>query len=474
MKIFLIVPPNLHYIEPYAYIAADKSNTMRPCLGLLYVAAAVQPIPGIDIRIIDASAEDRSLTALEELMARESPDMVGFSVLTFNLLNCMEVSRIVRKCNPRTKICFGGWHPTLYPQETIAFDFVDYIVIGEGERTFSELVKIHLEKYSTLEQKLCGINGLGYKSLDGSPVINPPREVIKNLDELPFPAYDLVDATKYSHLLAYSSHVVNIMTSRGCPQKCIFCDLRHTPYRYRSPGNILEEIQFWASRGVKEFFIQDDNFTINRKRAIEFCRLLIDARLDIKYKISSRVDYIDDELSAYLWKSGCYSIYFGVESGSQRVLDYLEKGITIQDIKQSFQSARKFKISCSAYIMIGVPLEVQQDIDMTMNLIKEIKPDHLHCSICTPMPRTWLYSKLLEEGKIKNDYWLDFAKKPDPNFKTPFASPVFSAEELRRMQNAIQRQFYFSPRIIMREIIKTRGFKQFSTKARMAFRMLLH
>jgi anaerobic magnesium-protoporphyrin IX monomethyl ester cyclase len=474
MKIFLIVPPNLHYIEPYAYIKADKSNTIRPCLGLLYVAAAVKDISGIDIRIIDANADELSLEKLEELITKESPDMVGFSVLTFNLLNCMDVSRIVRKCNPQTKICFGGWHPTLYPQETLAFDFVDFIVIGEGELTFTDLIKIFNNNKPPTEKELSGIKGLGYKLSDGSIMINPPREVVKNLDDLPLPAYDLLDTTKYFNLLACSGQSVNIMTSRGCPHRCVFCDLRRTTYRYRTPGNILEEINFWVAKGVQEFFIQDDNFTIDRKRTIEFCRLLTDANLNIKYKISSRVDCIDDEICQHLKKSGCYRIYFGVESGSQKVLDCLEKGITIQHIKTAFQAAHKHDIDCCAYVMIGVPSETEEDIRLTRSLLKDIKPNHLHCSICTPMPRTYLYGKLMEDGVITNDYWLDFAKKPAPSFKTPFASQLYSAEELRRMQNAIQKQFYLNPRIILHEILKTRGLKQFTAKSKMALKMLFH
>jgi anaerobic magnesium-protoporphyrin IX monomethyl ester cyclase len=474
MKILLIVPPNLHYIEPYAYIEADKSNTIRPYLGLLYVAAAVKNIPGINIRIIDANADELSMEDMEDLIVKESPDMVGFSVLTFNLLNCRELSKIVRKCNPQTKICFGGWHPTLYPQETLAFDFVDLIVIGEGEWTFRDLVKIYEENKSPSEEALSKIEGLGYKLADGHIIINSPRAVVKNLDDLPLPAYDLVDTTKYSHLLACSGQAVNIMTSRGCPHRCVFCDLRRTMYRYRAPVNILDEIRFWVERGIKEFFIQDDNFTINRKKTIEFCRLLTDANLNIKYKISSRVDCIDDEICQYLKDSGCYRIYFGVESGSQKVLDYLEKGITIQQIKKAFQAAHTHDIDCCAYIMIGVPSETEEDISLTMRLIKDIKPNHLHCSICTPMPKTHLYSKLMEDGIITRDYWLDFAVNPDPSFKTPFASQLYSAEELRHIQNAIQKQFYSNPRIIFHEILKTRGLKQFIAKSKMALKMLLH
>jgi radical SAM superfamily enzyme YgiQ (UPF0313 family) len=386
----------------------------------------------------------------------------------------MEVGKIVRKCSPRTKIFVGGWHPTLYPRETLAFDFVDYIVIGEGERTFREFVNVYREKSGVREQELSGINGLGYKTSNGQLRINPPRPVVKNLDDLPLPAYDLVDTAKYSHLLACSDQVVNIMTSRGCPHQCVFCDLRRTAYRYRTPENILQEIRIWVERGIKEFFIQDDNFTISRKRTIEFCRLLADADLNVRYKISSRVDCIDDEICQCLKKSGCYRIYFGVESGSQKVLDYLEKGITIQHIKTAFQAAHKHDIDCCAYIMIGVPSETHEDIRATLSLVKDIKPDHLHCSICTPMPRTYLYGKLMEEGVITHDYWLDFARKPDPSFKTPFASQLYSAEELRRMQNTIQKKFYLNPRIILHEILKTRGLKQLTAKSLMALKMLFH
>jgi len=473
MKIFFIVPPNIHYIEPYAFTKADKSNAVRPHLGLLYVAAALRKSLGIEVRIIESNAGGLTLDDLREIIQQETPDIIGFSVLTFNLLNCMEVSRLIRSCSPETKICYGGWHPTLYPLETLDLGCVDFIVIGEGEFSFTELVKVLLEEQDPVENDLVRIQGIGFRTEKGAIKITPPRPALHNLDELPLPAYDLVDTRKYSNLLACTDRSVVIMTSRGCPRRCVFCDMRKTTYRFRSPCNIMEEIIFWVQQGVREFFIQDDNFTISRRRTIEFCKLLIEADLGIAYKISSRVDYLDDEILGYLKKTGCYSIYFGVESGSQRILDYLEKGITVQDIKNAFQSAHKFGIDCCAYIMIGVPSETKQDVDETMNLIKDIKPNHLHCSICTPMPRTYLYDRLMEDDVITSDYWLDFAKNPNPSFVTPFTSQVFTDKELRDMQNGIQRQFYFNPRIIFHEMRKTRGLKQFAAKSKMALKMFI-
>lgn len=474
MKIFFIVPPNIHYIEPYAFTKADKSNAVRPHLGLLYVAAALRKSLRIEVRIIESNADGLTLDDLGEIIRQETPDIIGFSVLTFNLLNCMEVSRLIRSCSPATKICYGGWHPTLYPLETLDLGCVDFIVIGEGETSFTELVEVFLKKQDPAENDLVNIQGIGFRTEKGAIKITPPRQALRNLDELPLPAYDLVDTRKYSNLLACTDQSVVIMTSRGCPCRCVFCDMRKTTYRFRSPSNIMEEIIFWVQQGVKEFFIQDDNFTISRRRTIEFCKLLIEADLGIAYKISSRVDYLDDEIMGYLKKTGCYSIYFGVESGSQRVLNYLQKGITVDQIRDVFRIARKHGIDRCAYIMIGCPWEDKADIAMTMRLAKEIRPEHLHCSICTPMPKTYLYGKLMEDGVITQDYWRDFAKNPDPSFKIPFASQLYSTEELRHMQNAIQKQFYLNPRIIFHEILKTRGLKQFAAKSKMALKIVLH
>lgn len=472
MKIFFIIPPSIHYIEPYAYVEADKNNVSRPPLGILYVAAEARRSLEAELRIVDLNVGGMSLGDLEQLLREEQPDVVGFSVLSFNLLNCMEVCKVVRQVSPRTLICFGGWHPTLYPEETLALGVADVIVIGEGERTFAELIQALGRRKDAGDDVFAGIKGVGYRTTDGALQINERRETIRNLDELPFPAYDLVDAGKYSHLLATTDNVVSIMTSRGCPQKCVFCDLRGTPYRFRSPANILAEIRQCYERGVREFFIQDDNFTISRRRVLEFCRLLVDSGLAIKYKISSRVDHLDDEVVQALKASGCYRMYLGVESGSQAMLDYLEKGITVDQIRGAFALAQKHGIDCCAYVMIGIPPERRAEIDETLRLVQSIRPRHLQCSICTPMPQTHLYRQLMEEGAIAGDYWREFARRPDPSFRIRFASGVFSAEELRRMQNDIERSFYWSPRIIWREIRETRGLKGFVTKAKLAFRVL--
>jgi len=472
MNIFFVIPPSSSRLGSYAYDAANKAEVPRIWVGILYVAATLRQRLGITPRIIDAPASGLAIDDVELLVANEKPDVVSLSVLTFNLMECLQVAAVIKKVSPRTVVCFGGWHPTLYPLETLGLGLVDYVVIGEGEETFSELVGILRSNREPDEGALKAIAGIGFLNAFGNAVITTPRSPVANLDDIPFPAYDLIDLKQYSNILADTSDNISILTTRGCPHSCAFCDIRKSRYRYRSPEKVMEEIRFWYEKGIGEFYIQDDNFTINRKRAIELCRLIIDSNLKVRYKISSRVDHLDDELLGYLKRSGCYRINFGVESGSQKVLDYLQKGIKVEQIEETFRLAKKHGISTFAYIMIGTPIETASDYEETESLIRKIKPDHLHCSICTPMPETYLYRTLLGEGLISEDYWRSYASAPSPDFETRFCSSVYDDSTLRMMQNSIQKKFYLQPRVVFNELKRIRDFKTVMKKAHLALKVL--
>jgi len=227
------------------------------------------------------------------------------------------------------------------------------------------------------------------------------------------------------------------------------------------------------SRGISEFFIIDDTFTINRKRVFKLCNLFIDEKINIKFKISSRIDRVDQEMLDILKKAGCYRIHYGIESGSQRLLDYLEKEITIEQIRKSIYQTKSAGIEIFAYMMIGIPTETKQDIDESMKLVLELKPDHVNYSICTPFPKTALYERSLEQSDEVEDYWLEFAQKPDHDFKIRTLNKNFSESELRSLQDRALRSFYSSPYVILREVVKTRSLKQFITKAKVGLRLLL-
>lgn len=473
MKIVFIVPPEEYFIESYVTKKLDKGREFRQKLGILYVAGYLRDVGGITPTIIDCLAEGYDLKDLQRVIREIKPDLVGFSVLSFNLLDCLATARMVKESCKDARICFGGFHVTLYPLETLALPNVDYVVYGEGEATFAELAKLLAENKATDDQ-LRQVDGLVFKSAaSGELVMNSPRKPIADLDSLPLPAHDLLDVNKYTFVLAENSKVGSIQTSRGCPSKCVFCDIRMTKYRYRSEESVIKEIKLLKKMGIDEFFIIDDTFTINRNRVIRLCNLLLKENLGVRYKISSRIDKIDAEMLDLLARSGCYRIHYGVESGSQRILDYLQKEITPDMVKNVFAMTKKAGIDVFAYMMIGIPTETYEDMQMSFDLVRRTLPDHVNYSICTPFPKTYLYEMNLNANALAEDYWHAFAKNPRPDFKIRTMNEYFDEKQLRELQDTALRHFYSSPRIILRELRKTKSFKQILTKARMGLRLLL-
>jgi len=472
MKVIFIIPPELHFIESYVTQKLSQKREFRQKLGILYVAGYLRESLGIQPVIIDCLAEGFGLDELRAIIEREKPDVAAFSVLTFNLLDCLATVEVVKEASPQTKICLGGFHVTIYPSETLANKHIDYIVYGEGEITFSELIRT-LAQGKITDQHLQPIDGLGFKDERGQMVMNAPRKPIADIDTLPLPAHDLLDINKYTFVLAAEGKVGSIQTSRGCPSKCIFCDIRMTKYRYRSEESVLAEIKFLKGMGIREFFIIDDTFTINRNRVLRLCNLLIKENLGIRYKISSRIDRIDGEMLNSLARSGCYRIHYGLESGSQRILDYLQKEITVEQIERVCAETRKAGIDVFAYMMIGIPTETRDDMEQSFAMIKRIMPDHVNYSICTPFPKTYLYEQNLREGKEGEDYWLEFAQHPTADFKIRTMNEYFDEPRLRQMQDYALRKFYSSPKVILREVVRTKDFKQLLLKAKMGLRLLM-
>ncbi len=222
MNIFFVIPPSSSRLGSYAYDAANKAEVPRIWVGILYVAATLRQRLGITPRIIDAPASGLAIDDVELLVANEKPDVVSLSVLTFNLMECLQVAAVIKKVSPRTVVCFGGWHPTLYPLETLGLGLVDYVVIGEGEETFSELVGILRSNREPDEGALKAIAGIGFLNAFGNAVITTPRSPVANLDDIPFPAYDLIDLKQYSNILADTSDNISILTTRGAPIPVLF------------------------------------------------------------------------------------------------------------------------------------------------------------------------------------------------------------------------------------------------------------
>lgn len=471
MKIMFIVPPDTMSIEAsMSKTYGDKERGYYPKLGVLYVAAYLEKVTGLRPEFIDCPANGIGYKDLPSYILAVKPDLVGITVLTFNLLDALKCARLVKAVSPITKICFGGFHVGHYPKETLALPEVDYVVHGEGERPFAWLVQA-LEAGATHLQ-LEKIPGIGWK--EGEELyLNSSRDQVPDLNEIPFPARHLIDLTRYSHILSNGNQFTTLQSSRGCPFACTFCDIRRSGFRARSPENVVEELRHLVDLGVDDLFFVDDTITIQKKRVHEICRLIIQSGIKVSYKISSRVDTVTPELLDDLAKSGCYRIHYGVETATPRLMKYMEKGTTPEKVEKAFRMTKEAGIQTLAYMMIGIPTETYEEMQDTVDFAISLGADYAQFSICTPYPKTELYDSLLRDGTIKSDYWQKFVENPTADFQVRFWNSAFTEEELREIQDKAHQRFYGRPGYILKELLKVRSWAQFNAKVRMGGRMLL-
>lgn len=470
MKVLFLVPPETLSIESSVPKALEGGKGYYPKLGLLYVASHLECATGIRPGFIDCPAEGIDYEMLPFKIREFEPDLVGISVLTFNLLDACETARLVKALHPGAKVCFGGVHVSLYPQETLCLPQVDFIVHGEGERSFTWLVE-ELGRGASLE-RLQQIPGLGVK-VDGEIFLNPTKDAIPNLDALPMPARHLIDPKKYAHIIGKGHQFSTIQSSRGCPFACTFCDMRRTRFRVRTAENVLTEIRHMYENGVDDFFFVDDTITVQKKRLHDICRLIANSGMNVHFKISARVDTVDEAILGDLRRAGCYRIHYGVETATPRLLEYMEKGTTLEQVEHAFSLTKRAGIGAFAYMMIGIPTETYGEMQNSIEFAVKLDAEYAQFSICTPYPKTELYFRMLRDGFVPSDYWQEFAEHPAKDFRIKFWNPDFTEEQLRDIQEEAHQRFYGRPLYILREMLKVRSLADFNAKVRMGTRVLM-
>ena len=314
-------------------LAVPQWFTQRPIqpMGLLYLASVLRRA-GHSVRIIDGEVERIGHDALVDIVAAERPDLFGMTTTTAQATWAFALAEALKRRVPGTFVGLGGPHASSLPERSLQeAPSLDAVVFGEGEQTILEIMD-RLRSRDTLE----GVHGTAFRDKDGI-VVNVSRELVEDLDSLPFPAWDLIPMQKYVASTSFPNKVkqyTNIFTSRGCPYGCTFCGAKTTwtrKFRARSPENVIAEIEEVYTRfGIPNFFISDDLFTLKRKRVLEICNLIIEKKLPITWTCLSRVNTVDREMLALMKKAGCYLICYGLESGSQEILDELKKGTTVE------------------------------------------------------------------------------------------------------------------------------------------------
>jgi len=462
MRVLLINPPQRNMVTNNIPSIVDEERGYNPPLGILYVAAHAREHTSHKISVIDAVVEELDYPGLKARIAAARPDVVGVTTTTFTLVDAVHTIRAVKEISPDIRVVLGGPHPYIYPEESINLPGVDFLVIGEGERPFTQLLD-NINDASALRN----VKGLVFR--DGNELVNTGMpELVDDLDTLPFPARDLTPYMKYYSLIARTQPVTTMITSRGCPYRCLFCDRPHLGKRFRarSARNVVDEMEGCVGLGISEFLIYDDTFTVNKQRVFDVCREIGERGLKIGWDVRARVDTVTPEMLKAMKDAGCDRIHYGVEAGTPEVIETLRKGITIEQVRNVFRETKAAGISTLAYFMIGSPGETRAQIGESMRLARELDPDYLHLSITTPFPETDLYRMGFDRGIFDVDYWRKFAADPTTDFVPRVWEENLSRDELIMMLHAGYKDFYLRPGYIWKRLKALRSLSDLRSKAR--------
>lgn len=369
----------------------EQVHGMWPPLGIITLGTVLRG-RGHEVRCYDTSF-DRDLNRIQQELRAFRPELVGLSTLTDFFPTAAELCRFAKSLGAITVM--GGPHPTIAARESLAaIPELDYAVMGEGETTLSRL----LEPDAAPDR----IAGLAYRR-GGEVFVNAPRPAEVEMDSLPIPDRDLLDVNR----IYLRNRAINLHVSRGCPYRCRFCQptlerLFGKKVKYRSPALVVAELKLLNQKyRVGDFFFHDDIFTTHRRWLAELVSAIQAAGLDrFRYVVNSRVDTFDEETARLLRAMGCYYVLFGIESGSQRVLDSLDKGTTVDQARQAFALCRRYGFRTHAYVILASPEEDAESLRQTEALVEELKPHTVHISICTPLLGTRLAEDCQNKGMV--------------------------------------------------------------------------
>lgn len=374
MTVFLI-DPHLH-----------EKNDFNISFSLLSLYSALENA-GFDVKILNVF----DYRKLVKMLNTSEVEFVGITTNTSkSLIRALEISRMVKEMD--IPVFWGGPHATMLPEQTLSNRYIDGVVLGEGERTIVELA----EKINT--NSLKEVEGIMFKK-DGKIIKCKKRSLIKNLDELPLPAWHQVK--KFPRTTFFNGKRYGLIeTSRGCPFRCGFCFKQFgNIWRYKSIDRVMEEIDYLLSFGVSCIHFIDDMFLLSKKRIIELCKRIIKDKKNISWVIrGARPDQVDLELLRWMKRAGCEYICFGVESGSQRILNMINKDISIRQINKAFNLCHRMGILPRGFFMVDFPSETKKDLNLTLRLIHKIQPTLCTFTYYIPFPNTPLYQKAIEYG----------------------------------------------------------------------------
>lgn len=440
-----------------------------PPVGLVTLATVLKEA-SFPVKIID-----QNLTHLTDEYLRkrlEDCSLAGISITTPTMTPGLKLAERIKSLVPNTKVVMGGVHVTLRPDDVMSSPAVDYAIEGEGELPLTYLAESLLKEGREPDE----FPGLWRRDRSGRPIKSADREYLKDLDDLPTPDFTTLEKLRYNYPDALFSPVLPIITSRGCPGRCTFCNalfLWGRKLRMRSAEKVVQDFKnLYEKHRVKEIHIWDDNFISNRERVREIARLIGEEGLKFRFAFPNgvRLDFIDEEIVTLLKKMGTYSLAVGVESGSQRILDQMKKNITLEKIEERFRILKSFKFEIWAFFLLGMPDETAETIQETIDFAIKLDPDVAKFHILKPYPETEVTQELFDKGFILNSNYEEYGIHLAPVHRTNALSPV----ELMHWQQTAYKRFFLRPRKIASETLRmVRSCHRIYSNAPLAARFLI-
>jgi len=451
-----------------------------PPLGLLYVLASLkQQAPQHEAYFLDCVADGIAHKDLAAKIALIRPDVIGITSFTTSMYDVCLAARTARLACPDVHLCLGGHHPITFPFEAAELPEFDSIIIGEGEYAFPALVQaLAIGSDCTVIPGVYTKESIRkyehHSATDArflSSVMAPPA-YIDDLDLLPAPDRSVIQHLDYRSIVGATKRLTTMITSRGCPCRCTYCNVPFKQFRQRSLTSVADEIKTCLDMGYTEIHFYDDLFNITSERVIGFCDEIKRRGYRFIWDFRGRVNGVTLESLVRAKEAGCRMITFGVETGSDEGLRQLRKNTTTSEVRQVFKWCRSLGILTVADFMIGLPFEKSPaDIQGNIDFLLEIDPDYAQILILALYPDTELFSEAAKLGLLQPSRWREYAEAPTPVFHVDHWEEFMTIAQLQRLQRDACRRFYLRPRYVWRSLVSTCSWHEFTSKLQGALKL---
>jgi radical SAM superfamily enzyme YgiQ (UPF0313 family) len=489
MKVLFLNPPDMNKVYEYApdeksgeYIGMDNFGAFPP-LGLLYVMAYLEKhVLHHELYFKDCVGERFSHKKLVDYITEIKPDIVAVTSFTVSMIDVVIAAQNIRKVVPNAHICLGGYHTIAFPFESAGLPEFDSIVVGEGEIAFTELVKAIEDKKPFTEIKGVYTNesiqkyrNTIFKDRRFLNKVSVPPAYVDDIDSLPIPNREYIKDIKYNSVVGVSSKLATLISSRGCPYKCTFCDIPIKTHRRRDPKLVVDEMETCIAQGYEEIHFYDDLFNITPRRVMDICDEIIKRGLKIVWDYRGRVNGIDEESIKRFKQAGGRLISFGIETSTQEGLQMMRKGTKVKQNIDALKLCKKYGIVTLADFIIGLPHERSYDdvLKSIKILTHDYRPDYAQFSILSLYPNTEIYDQAVARGLIEDGKWNEWARDPlNAKLKVEHWHEFVSWDQLVELQKKAYRIFYLRPTSIWNMIKQLRSFDEFKIKAKAALDIL--